>query len=90
MRDKPESTLSNKLTWQDIKDLANSLSEEQLQQPVKYWTEGEGGSIGDANILEEDYVSDGEGYAPRSEMPSEVIDEDEPVFLKGTPMLWML
>lgn len=81
---------NNKLSWQDIKDLANSLTEQQLQQPVKYWTEGDGGTIGDANVLEEDYVSDGVAYAPKSEMPALHIDEDEPIFPEGTVMLWIL
>lgn len=79
-----------KITWQEIKDLANSLSEEQLQQPVKYWTESEGGSVGDANVLDEDYVTDGEAYAPKSEMPAIAIDEEAPVFPKGTVMLWII
>lgn len=90
LRDKPKSSLSKNLTWQDIKDLSNSLTEEQLQQKVRYWTEGEGGHIGDANVLDEDYVSDGEAYGPKSEMPIEMVDEDEPVFSKGTVMLWIL
>ena len=78
------------LTWQYIKDLANSLDEEQLKKPVKWWGDETGGSISDANILDEDYVSDGEAYGPRSEMDEANIDPDEPVFHKGTPMLWML
>jgi hypothetical protein len=81
---------TEQLIWQDIKDLANSLTAEQLRQPVKYWTESEGGKVGDANILDEDYVSDGEAYGPRSEFPAEAIDEDEPVFPAGTVMLWIL
>lgn len=85
-----ESALSKKLTWQDIKDLANSLTDQQLQQEVRYWTEGEGGTIGDANVLDEDYVTDGEAYAPKSEMPLEVIDEDEPIYPSGTVMLWII
>jgi hypothetical protein len=80
----------NPLTWRDVKDLANSLTEEQLQQPVNYWTESEGGTVGDANVLDEDYVSDGEAYAPKSEMPAEAVDEDEPVFPKGTVMIWII
>lgn len=79
-----------KLSWQDIKALANSLTEEQLQQPVKYWTESEGGTVGDANVLGEDYVNDGKGYAPKSEFPPETVDENEPVIPEGTVMLWII
>lgn len=86
----PNPVLKKELTWRDIKNLSNELSEDQLKQPVRYWTEGEGGEVGDANVLDEDYVSDGESYAPKSEMPAEVIDEDEPVFYKGTVMLWII
>jgi len=78
------------ITWQSIKELANSLTADQLQQPVRYWTESDGGKIHDANILDEDYVSDGEAYGPKSEMSVDCIDEDSPVFPKGTVMLWML
>jgi hypothetical protein len=78
------------LTWQDIKVLAESLTPEQLLQPVKYWSESEGGTIGDANVLDEDYVSDGESYAPKSEMPVEAVDTDEPVFPKDSVMLWII
>ena len=84
----PDSTKS--LTWQHIKDLSNLLTPDQLRQPVKYWTESDGGTIGDANILDEDYVSDGEAYAPESEMAPECIDEDEPIFPEGTVMLWII
>lgn len=77
------------ISWRDIKEIANSLSEEQLTLPVRYWTESEGGKVMDANLLPEDYVSDGEGYVPRSEMPEEYIDVDEPIMPKGTPMLWI-
>jgi len=86
----PEPKERKILTWNDIKELSNSLTEEQLRQPVKYWTEEEGGTIGDANVLDEDYVSDGEAYAPKSEMPPECVDEDEPVFPEGTVMLWII
>lgn len=79
-----------KLSWHDIKELANSLTEEQLQQPVKYWTESEVGTVGDANALDEDYVSDGEGYGPKSEFPPETVDENEPVIPEGTVMLWII
>jgi hypothetical protein len=82
--------LKKKITWQKIKDLANSLNEEQLLQPVRYWTDCEGGQVTDANILEEDYVSDGEAYGPKSCMPADVVDEDEPVFPEGTPILWII
>jgi hypothetical protein len=81
---------TKELTWQSIKDLANSLSEEQLRQPVRYWTESEGGTVSDANILDEDHVSDGVAYAPKSEMDPEAVDTDEPVMPEGTPMLWLL
>lgn len=78
------------LTWQNIKDLANALNDEQLKNPVRWWAEDEGGKIDDANMLPEDYVSDGESYSPRSEIDETLIDENEPVLPEGTPMLWRL
>lgn len=77
-------------TWAKVKEVANSLTEDQLQQQVRWWGESEGGKIDDVNMLPEDYVSDGEAYAPKSEMEPSAVDEDEPVFKEGTPMLWIL
>jgi hypothetical protein len=82
-------TTEKKLTWRDVKEMANGLTDEQLDMPVKWWGEEEGGTVLDVNQLPEDYVTDGEAYSPRSEMDPELIDADEPVFVKGTPMIWI-
>src|SRR4051812_26312871 len=76
------------LTWKDIKELLSHVNEEQLNQPVRWWGDGRGGRLHDANVLDEDYVSDGEAYGPRSEFDPESIDEEQPVVPKGTVMLW--
>ena len=90
MEKQEDIEIGKSLTWQDIKELVNSLNEEQLQQEVRWWGEESGGSVSDANILNEDYLSDGVSYAPKSEMLPDDIDEDEPIFPKGTVMLWIL
>ncbi len=79
------------LVWADIKALANSLTDEQLEQPVKWWSDDEGGNIDDANILDEDHVNNGENYVPRSALdPEFVVEPDAKVYPAGTVMLWRL
>lgn len=76
-------------TWERLKELANSLSEDQLKKPVKWWGDGSGGTIDDANVLDEDWVSDGVAYQPKSAIDEDAIDKEAAIFEEGTPMLWM-
>lgn len=75
------------LTWQRIKDFANNLTEEQLQQPLRLSTE-DCNHIGVClDVLQCDYINpSGEmaepitDYMPGGQFHDEDIDwEDEPV-----------
>lgn len=80
-------------TWADLKVFANSLNGEQLAMPLRWWGEERGGKVTSIAALEEDYVSDEEGYSPASSYDAvtlaEVLENDEPVMKCGTPMLYM-
>lgn len=53
-------------TWDDLKKFANSLTKEQLEQPVRYWGEGHAGVIASAGILNEPFVNIDEYAEPIS------------------------
>jgi len=78
------------MTWHQLKEVVNSLSEEQLNNPIMYWEEDGGGRISDVECLEEDYVYGEEGSYPISLWEeSKGEDETEPtiVYKKGTPVM---
>lgn len=74
------------IIWQDVKEFVNSLNEEQLQQPMRYWGEEKAGGIFAISILQEDFINpSGECVEPSSTYE---FDEDEPiVYPKGTILL---
>lgn len=76
------------MIWKELKDFCNSLSEEQLNFPVRINREEEMISCLKTEILEENYVMDeyNEGAYPESEASG---DEGElkVVFPKGFPMI---
>jgi len=55
------------MTWQEIKDFSNALSEEELKQPVKGWNEDRTYTVESITKTEEDYYWDGIQYLPESE-----------------------
>lgn len=76
------------ITWKELKEFANSLSDEQLQAPVRWWGEEMSGCVFKAHQLEEDYVTTDYGCEPAS--VQEYDEGDEPYEVthpKGTPML---
>lgn len=83
------------LTWADIKDYANSLSDEELKQPVRYCGEYKGGEVYSIYILNDDFINpSGDGIEPRSyyaesEDPDDrEMAESEPIVLpKGSILL---
>lgn len=82
-----------KLSWKELKDFANSLPEEVLEQDVKWWGDERGGTLVNTHKLEEDYVCTDEGWEPKSvhesyESYSKEDIEDMPQLAKGTPILW--
>lgn len=55
------------MTWADLKEFANSLTEEQLKTDVKLASEFSNHTVSHAAILQEDYVNvDGESAEPVS------------------------
>lgn len=88
-----------KFTWGDLKKIASELPEEMLNKSVVFWYEdNEGGSVvSDCEILDEDYLFDGdEGCARETDIrtgydsPEEwEINKDEHyvVYAKGFPIL---
>lgn len=81
--------MNKKFTWQELKDIVNSLDEEQLKNAVTWWGDERGGRIEAVEILNEDYVDDQDGHSmPISEWESETDEKTEIIFKKGTPILW--
>lgn len=83
-----------KFTWADLKEICNETPEENLSSEVILWAEDETvHRITEVEILEEDYVYDGdEGCGPKSvlmEAMGEDFDEEENylVHKKGTRIL---
>lgn len=77
-------------TLGQLKNFINSLNEDELKQPVRFWGEETGGIITSANILSEDYINpSGEGCEPvsiyKEEPDFEELYQDEPVVItKGS------
>lgn len=80
-------------TLAHLKNFVNSLSEDELKQPVRFWGEEVGGTIAAAEMLNDDYINpSGECCEPRAahlaggefyEADSQM--EDEPIVLhKGS------
>ena len=77
--------------WAGLKAFANTLTDEQLSQPIRWWGEEKGGTA-TFSQLEEDYVTDDEGYSPKSSYDPETVQEmiDEyGVMPGGTPMIYV-
>ncbi len=76
-------------TWNEIKEFANSLSEEQLAKNVVLWREDEAiGEIKTALLDEDHYMGpDDEGCYPESEA-SEPLENLKKVYSKGHPILF--
>ena len=76
-------------TWADLKEFANSLSDEQLDNPVIWWGDERGGKFSSADTLKEDYVNEsGEGVEPiYLYKGDEDFENIQVVLKKGTPIL---
>lgn len=76
------------INWKELKDFANSLNEEQLQEQVVLWQESEAISEISTQILTEDHYigEDEEGCYPLSEA-TEPEEELTLVYKKGCPLL---
>ncbi|MFA6057262.1 MAG: hypothetical protein WC756_03615 [Taibaiella sp.] len=68
-------------SWSELKNFANTLTEEQLQQPVRIWGESFAADIESVEVLDEDMINpSGEGCEPVSAYADEPETlEDEPV-----------
>lgn len=74
--------------WKDLKDFANSLSEEQLNHEVVFWSEEHAGKLVSVYVLKEDYINvSGEGVEPRSLYKGEEGYDEPATYVKGTPIL---
>lgn len=82
--------LKKQINWADLKAFANGLNKEQLAQPIRWWGEETGGTARFGQ-LEEDYISDGEGYNPKSSYGADMPDEEdiEGVMPMGTPIIFV-
>lgn len=77
------------LTWQDLKNFANSLSEEQLTQEFIGWGDEFGVTIEEIIPLETDYVNPyGEGYASINDYqdPDATPEENEEILQEAKDM----
>jgi hypothetical protein len=76
-------------TLAHLKNFVNSLNEDELKQPLRFWGEEVGGTIAAAEILNDDYINpSGESLEPRAmylqggEFYQEDAEmEDEPIVL---------
>jgi len=80
------------MKWQQLKEYANSLNEEQLSEKVIVWGEERGFGIQEAAGLEEDYYIDDYSAVPVSCFEADETDEDDKlenytILKKGTPRL---
>lgn len=65
------------MKWREVRDLLNTLTEEQLNQDAAVaGVDKEGGIISQAEVLTEDWVSDEEGCYPQS-VWNEINDDPE-------------
>lgn len=76
-------------TWADLKEFANSLTAEQLAQPVKIYGEGYSKTAEFAEIFSEDMINPtGDGCEPVSCYSDDPEYANEPVIYKaGTIMI---
>jgi len=77
------------MIWQEIKDFSNTLSEEELKQPVKGWDEDRTYTVKGVERTEEDRYWDGYMHIPSSAFDSfpEDVDDVEDILPKGTVRL---
>lgn len=82
------------MTWNELKEFANSLNEEQLNKPVILWRESEAITDISAEALAEDHYIDleeDEGCYPLSAVGLTVEEAEEKGFVlthpKGFPIL---
>lgn len=74
------------MNWQQLKDFANSLTAEQLQQEVKAWGENCAYEVVGVEVTTEDLYFNGEWVLPFNEFenPETEITEDTPCLPIGT------
>lgn len=71
-----------KLTWKELKDFCNSLTEEQLGERVAAWGEYKFFEFDKPEILEDDFINpSGEGAEPA------YLYKDEPEILSDEPLV---
>lgn len=83
------------LKWQDLKELLNSLPDEQLQQDVVWWGDERGGSVHAVLETQDELINpSGEGCEPRTlytqsedESEREIGDTEEIAYPKGQLIL---
>lgn len=81
------------ITWAQLKARIDTMTTEQLAEPVIWWGEEKGGFIASVSDLEEDYYKTDEGMQPRSSMNdeefAEYVTDPEDFMEKGFPILWI-
>lgn len=85
----------NKLnTWADLKKFANSLTEEQLKQPVKIYGEGHSETASFVEVFKEDMINpSGDGCEPVSvylndpEYGKEYVEGETVIYKAGVIMI---
>jgi hypothetical protein len=71
------------MNWKELKDFANSLTDEQLGQPVHVCGEKFSKKVTSTMILEEDYINpSGDGAEPKS-----VYADDEDFNIESEPVV---
>lgn len=77
------------VTHQELKAVIDTMSAEQLAQPVRWIGEECGGTIASVWILEEDHLDFGEGIERASDYADDPNAREEAVRVipKGTPFL---
>ena len=80
-------------TWADLKAFTGTLMPWQLAQPITWWGDEKGGKVSSIDVLDVDFINDGEGYSPSTsfdaETLAELIEENEGVLVKGTPIVYV-
>lgn len=83
------------LTWADLKNFANALSEEQLSQPVRTWREEFAATVFAVEVAVDDLINpSGDGLEPRAvysqsddAADQETAQEEPVVYPKGSIFL---
>jgi hypothetical protein len=75
------------MTFLELKQRLESLTPEQLAEPVRWWGDERGGTIDDLHVLDEEYVNVGDGFEPRSTANVEHEDDITATLPAGTPTL---